>query len=176
MQYGTFGTFPPLLSKFPFLRGFQGAGRGEGGFLSRSSALFLLADAVEHTMWVLTVVCNAMQCCGLCGASSDNNGTYPYSPGAGRGVMIGTRNNEFKRYFKGEIGEVIVYPRALSQTERAAVLAYLAAQWPAAAGSSSPAACPSSPSSDSGYNTSQMCRDYRRACFPTLLARPCSVA
>lgn len=46
-------------------------------------------------------------------------------------LMVGTRNNELKRYFKGYIGEVIVYPRVLNASEQAAIQAYLAAQWPA---------------------------------------------
>ena len=45
-------------------------------------------------------------------------------------VMVGTRNNELGRYFKGDIGELIVYPRALNATEQASVAAYLAHQWP----------------------------------------------
>jgi len=49
-----------------------------------------------------------------------------------RGVMVGTRNNELGRFFKGDIGEVLVYPWALNASEAAAVRAYLAQQWPQA--------------------------------------------
>lgn len=48
-----------------------------------------------------------------------------------KGVMVGTRNNELERYFLGDIGEILVYPRALSATEVAETEAYLAAAWPA---------------------------------------------
>ena len=45
-------------------------------------------------------------------------------------MYIGTRNNEYGRYFRGVIGEVLVYPRALNSSEIAVTQAYLAANWP----------------------------------------------
>ena len=48
------------------------------------------------------------------------------------GVMVGTRNHELQRFFRGDVGELLVYPRALNASEVAAVRAYLAAQWPQA--------------------------------------------
>ena len=50
---------------------------------------------------------------------------------AGMGVQVGTRNDELGRFFLGDIGEVIAFPRALNDSERGAVEAYLSAQWPA---------------------------------------------
>jgi len=71
---------------------------------------------------------------------------------AGEGVMVGSRGNEPGRYFKGDVGEVIVYPRALNASEAAAVRAYLAAQWPQV-----PAhRCVPSRRSDKGFELSQM--------------------
>ena len=144
------------------------------------SAVHILADGpgvdVEDTIDVLNriVIADATYAAAgtvrVSAAACSTNGTYSWPPGAGRGVMIGTRNNELQRYFKGDIGEVIVYPRALSQTERAAVLAYLATQWPQADGRASAAEC--GDEKDSGYNASQMCRKCRRACFPIIPTGP----
>ena len=52
--------------------------------------------------------------------------------GDGR-VMVGSRNNERGRYFNGSLSELLVYARALNDTERESVAAYLAAKWPAPA-------------------------------------------
>jgi len=49
---------------------------------------------------------------------------------AGEGVMIGTRNDELGRYFKGSMGEVVVFDHALSVTELAAMEAYFLEAWP----------------------------------------------
>lgn len=43
-------------------------------------------------------------------------------------VVCSTRNNELGRYFKGVIGEVIVYPGGLSTADIDTVIAYLNAQ------------------------------------------------
>ena len=51
---------------------------------------------------------------------------------AGAGYMVGSRNAEDARYFNGSISEVLVFPRALNDSERAAVRAYLSAKWPPA--------------------------------------------
>ena len=52
------------------------------------------------------------------------------APSAG-GVMVGTRNNELARFFRGVVGEIVVFPRALNASELAAMHAYLYAAWPA---------------------------------------------
>lgn len=52
----------------------------------------------------------------------------PHGSG-GDGYEIGTRNAEMGRYFKGHIGEILVYPSALDETQRAAVNTYLTAKW-----------------------------------------------
>jgi ribosomal protein S14 len=48
---------------------------------------------------------------------------------ASQGYMVGSRNDELGRYLVGDVGEVLVYPRALNASERAAVTAYLSAKW-----------------------------------------------
>lgn len=47
----------------------------------------------------------------------------------GMGVMVGSRGNELGRYFEGAVGEVLVYPSALSDTEIEAVEMYLLTAW-----------------------------------------------
>jgi hypothetical protein len=49
---------------------------------------------------------------------------------AGLGVMVGTRNNELGRFFKGLIGEIVVFPRALDAQEMSEMLTYFASAWP----------------------------------------------
>jgi hypothetical protein len=49
---------------------------------------------------------------------------------ASSGVYIGARNNELQRFFRGDIAEIISYPRALSAAEVGSVRAYLAARYP----------------------------------------------
>ena len=46
-------------------------------------------------------------------ASCDTVGSISI-PRGGKGVMVGTRNDELGRFFKGDVGELIVYPRALT--------------------------------------------------------------
>ena len=46
------------------------------------------------------------------------------------GVMVGSRNNEMGRYFRGAVGEVVVFPRALNASELAAMASYFAARFP----------------------------------------------
>ena len=46
------------------------------------------------------------------------------------GVMIGTRNDELGRFFKGTLAEVVVFDHALSAGEVAAMRAYFAAAYP----------------------------------------------
>jgi hypothetical protein len=48
---------------------------------------------------------------------------------AGTAYMVGSRGNELGRYFKGALAELLVYPTALSDAERGAAEAYLAAKW-----------------------------------------------
>ena len=50
-------------------------------------------------------------------------------PSAG-GAMIGKRGFDMQRYFRGALGEVIVFPWALNASELALVHAYLYAAWP----------------------------------------------
>ena len=50
--------------------------------------------------------------------------------GASAAVQVGTRNDELGRFFKGVVGEVVVFPRALNASELAAMHAYLLAAWP----------------------------------------------
>lgn len=44
--------------------------------------------------------------------------------------QIGSRNDELGRFFRGAIGEVVVFPRALSPAELTTMNAYFAAAWP----------------------------------------------
>jgi hypothetical protein len=60
-----------------------------------------------------------------------SQGSTPTGGSAGLGVMVGTRNNELGRFFKGLIGELVVFPRALSAAEMASMQAYFAATYPA---------------------------------------------
>lgn len=54
------------------------------------------------------------------------------APAEGRaGVFVGSRQNELGRFFLGDIAEVVVFPRALSEAELASMEAYFSAQWPA---------------------------------------------
>jgi hypothetical protein len=53
---------------------------------------------------------------------------------AGATFMVGARNAEMARFFNGSLAEIIVWPRALNESERAAAEAYLATKWPRAAG------------------------------------------
>jgi hypothetical protein len=69
------------------------------------------------------------------------------------GVMVGTRGNELQRFFRGDVGEVLVYPRALNASEVVAVRAYLAAQWPQ---TRRPGANCSHRGGDKGFKLSQM--------------------
>ena len=81
--------------------------------------------------------------------------TYPHASGRGSGVMIGSRNNELGRYFKGVIAEVIVYPRQLTATEAAKVRAYLAAQHPSTVAPSATVECGGGVG-ENGFRVSQM--------------------
>lgn len=56
--------------------------------------------------------------------------TTNVAPGASTAVQIGTRNDEMERFFRGVIGEVVVFPRALNASDLAAMNAYLLAAWP----------------------------------------------
>lgn len=121
-------------------------------------------DVMNRTV-AATVTYGAGGVVGLAVESCNNSGTYPNgSPGPSRGgVMVGTRNNELGRYFKGYLGELITYPRLLNAAEVAAVRAYIGQQWPmttaAAASSSSSKAnnqCGGTGDADSGYKMSQM--------------------
>jgi hypothetical protein len=51
---------------------------------------------------------------------------------AGAGVMLGSRGDEMGRYFRGALGEVVVFPHALRPAELDAMQAYLASAWPLA--------------------------------------------
>ena len=50
--------------------------------------------------------------------------------GASTEVQIGTRNDELGRFFKGVVGEVVVFPYALNASELAAMHDYLLGAWP----------------------------------------------
>ena len=52
------------------------------------------------------------------------------TPSAG-GLMVGTRNNELARFFRGVVAEVVVFDRALNASELGAMHAYLYAAYPA---------------------------------------------
>ena len=80
------------------------------------------------------------------------SGKYKESPRSSPGFMIGSRNNELKRYFKGHIGEIITYPRALNLSEVAIIKEYLAHQWPA----SQQNVLECADDVELGFNTSQM--------------------
>jgi hypothetical protein len=60
---------------------------------------------------------------------------------AGAGVMLGSRGDEMGRYFRGALGEVVVFPHALRPAELDAMQAYLASAWPLAPSKSG--GCPS---------------------------------
>ena len=65
-----------------------------------------------------------------CSQSIDAGVAIP-APG-GSSFMVGSRNNEDARFFNGTISEMLVFARALNDTERGAVEAYLSAKWPRA--------------------------------------------
>ena len=65
-----------------------------------------------------------------CSQSIDAGTTIP-APG-GTTFMVGSRNNEDARFFNGLMSEMLVFARALNDTERGAVEAYLATKWPRA--------------------------------------------
>ncbi len=54
-------------------------------------------------------------------------------PSSGPGALLGRRAFDVPRFFKGQLGEVVVFPRALNASELAAMRAYFAAAWPALA-------------------------------------------
>ena len=54
------------------------------------------------------------------------------TPSAG-GAMLGRRGTDVPRHFRGVLGEVVVFPRALNASELALMHAYLFAAWPAVA-------------------------------------------
>lgn len=89
--------------------------------------------------------------------SCNYTGTYPRSSlGDATGVMVGSRNDQLGRFFKGDVGEIIVYPRVLSQAEQAAIRAYLASQWPQAGPRRTDQAQCAGATGDQGFKTSQM--------------------
>ena len=85
--------------------------------------------------------------------SADFNGASSAS-----GVMVGSRGDEGgDRYFKGIVGEVIAFDRALNASELAAMQAYFVTQWPAAPPKNSCSTQPPRPPPDSdGWQVSQM--------------------
>jgi hypothetical protein len=46
------------------------------------------------------------------------------------GVQVGTRNNELQRFFKGVIGEIVVFNRLLTEIETSEMYTYFASVWP----------------------------------------------
>jgi hypothetical protein len=48
----------------------------------------------------------------------------------GTSIMIGSRNDELGRFFRGAVGEVVVFDRALNATELHAMTAYFQGAWP----------------------------------------------
>lgn len=71
---------------------------------------------------------------GPAGSSLRVNGGVLFNFGRGgvaaHGGMLGSRNNQLTRFFKGLIGEVIVFSRELSAAEAESVQAYLFTAWP----------------------------------------------
>jgi len=65
-----------------------------------------------------------------CAQSVDSGVDIP-APG-GTSFMVGSRGNEDARFFNGTISEMLVFARALNDTERQSVEAYLATKWPRA--------------------------------------------
>ena len=65
-----------------------------------------------------------------CSQSIDAGTSIP-APG-GATFMVGSRGNEDARFFNGAISELLVFARALNDTERDAVEAYLSTKWPRA--------------------------------------------
>ena len=58
--------------------------------------------------------------------------THAAVAASGAGIAFGTRGNEMGRFFRGALGEVVVFSRALEAGEMAEMQAYLAAAWPLA--------------------------------------------
>ena len=85
--------------------------------------------------------------------STDFNGMN-----ASAGVMVGSRGDEGNnRYFKGIVGEVITFDRALNASELALMQAYLKASWPSTPPKNSCASQPPKPPPDSdGWQVSYM--------------------
>jgi len=48
----------------------------------------------------------------------------------GSSFMVGSRGNEDERFFRGQLSELLVFPRALNDSELAATEAYLSTKWP----------------------------------------------
>jgi hypothetical protein len=65
-----------------------------------------------------------------CSQSIDSGVAIP-APG-GSSFMVGSRGNEDARFFNGAISEMLVFDRALNDSERGAVEAYLSTKWPRA--------------------------------------------
>lgn len=67
------------------------------------------------------------------GTQADVNGCSELTDAAhsddGKGYYIGSRNAEMGRFLVGDVGEVLIFARALNATERATVVAYLSAKW-----------------------------------------------
>lgn len=50
--------------------------------------------------------------------------------GTAGGVQVGTRNNELQRFFRGVVGEIVVFNRALNSSETQAMYEYFSSVWP----------------------------------------------
>lgn len=59
-----------------------------------------------------------------------SQGSVAIGGSAGTGVMIGTRNNELDRFFKGLIAEIVVFPRVLNATEISLMQNYFLTTYP----------------------------------------------
>lgn len=110
--------------------------RGEGSFLLISCSTSRLPSQTRGNENIRGSPIIATAVYGPANGTLRIDGCYSASTSSAvgapsKGVMVGTRNNELERYFLGDIGEIIVYPRVLSADEIAETEAYLAAAWPA---------------------------------------------
>eukprot|EP00038_Savillea_parva_P029372 m.70674 g.70674 ORF g.70674 m.70674 type:complete len:682 (-) comp8661_c0_seq1:95-2140(-) len=92
---------------------------------------------------------------GLTVAACNYTGRHSTAPRAAEGVMVGSRNDELSRFFKGNIGELISYPRVLNPADVDKVRSYLMSQWPSSATDHGSSNC-GTEHGDSGFRVSQM--------------------
>ncbi len=91
------------------------------------------ADDLRGRQVVASVVYNASGAYSYadgCLESVEAGITVPPAPGPAAPIMVGSRGDFRDRYFNGTLSELIVVARALNDTEREGVEAYLSAKWP----------------------------------------------